>query len=93
MPCSSGSHLNSEIGVGGQGGRNIAADENQNRWTSKMPFCPPATTTSPIEPAITSSPIKTNSQLNMNHIIDYNTTLSKFLQEDSRLQIKTIIFP
>ena len=38
--------------------------------------------TSPIELAITSSPIKTDcSQLNTNHIIDYNT-LSKFLKED-----------
>jgi len=82
MPHSSGSHLISEIGVGGQGGRNIASDENQNWWTSKMPSCPPTTTTSPIELAITSSPIKTDcSQLNTNHIIDYNT-LSKFLKED-----------
>jgi hypothetical protein len=61
MPHSSGSSLFSEIDVGGQGGRNIAADENQNWWTSKMPFCPPTTTTSPIEPAITSSPIKIES--------------------------------
>ena len=85
MPRSSGSRLISEIGVGGQGGRNIASDENhenQNWWTSKMPSCPPTTTTSPIELAITSSPIKTDcSQLNTNHIIDYNT-LSKFLKED-----------
>ena len=53
MPRSSGSRLISEIGVGGQGGRNTAADENQNRWTSKMPFCHPTTTTSPIGLAIT----------------------------------------
>ena len=62
MPRSSGSRLISEIGVGGQGGRNIASDENQNWWTSKMPSCPPTTTTSPLaEPTITSSPIKLDS--------------------------------
>ena len=42
MPRSSGGRLISEIGVGGnKGGRNIVADENQNWWTSKMPFLPP----------------------------------------------------
>ena len=60
MPRSSGSSIISEIGVGGQGGQNIniASDENQNWWTSKMPFCPPTTTISPIELAISSSPAK-----------------------------------
>ena len=80
MPRSSGSRLISEIGVGGQGGQNIASDENQNWLTSKMLFCPPTTTTSPSE-LIKFSPIKTDSQLNENHKIDYYT-LSKFLQED-----------
>jgi len=48
-----------------------------------MPSCPPTTTTSPIELAITSSPIKTDcSQLNTNHKIDYNT-LSKFLTSNT----------
>jgi len=87
MPRSSGSRLISEIGVGGQGGRNIASDENQNWWTSKMPSCPPTTTTSPIELAITSSPIKTDcSQLNTNHIIDYNT-LSKFFTSNRQQKL------
>ena len=72
MPRSSGGRLISEIGVGGnKGGRNIVADENQNWWTSKMPFLPPKNT----------SPIETYSQLNVNHIIDFNS-LSKLLQED-----------
>jgi hypothetical protein len=57
MSHSSGSRLISEIGAGGQGGQNIAADENQNWWTSKMPFSPTATT-SPIEPAITCHQLK-----------------------------------
>jgi hypothetical protein len=32
MPHSSGGHLLAEIGVGGQGHRNIVNDKNQNWW-------------------------------------------------------------
>ena len=74
MPRStSGGPLISEIGVGGKGGRNIVADENQNWWSSKMPVLEPTTITSTIE---------TYSQLNINHVIDYTNILSKLLQEN-----------
>ena len=55
-----------------KGGQNIVADENQNWRSSKMHFLEPTTITSPFE---------TDSQLNRNHVVDYNT-LSKLLQED-----------
>jgi hypothetical protein len=79
MSCSSGGCLIPEIGVGCQGGWNIAADGNQNWWTTKMSFLPPTTIISPIE-QITLSTIETTSPLNRNYISDYNTW-SKFLQE------------
>ena len=55
-----------------KGGQNIVADENQNWRSSKMHFLEPTTITSPFE---------TESQLNRNHVVDYNT-LSKLLQEN-----------
>ena len=64
MPRSSGDHLVYEIGTGGHGGRNIIGDENQNWWSSKIPFHPPKTITSTIEP---------ESQLNWNYLINHHS--------------------